>query len=480
MLGVAAPGLAQDVVVAFGDSITHGLGDGAVSCSGSSGGYPPRLRTSLANQGTDIEIRTFGICGELTSSGVTRIDSVLSGNADADVILIMEGTNDLSNNSISTQSMRFNLNEMVSKAQTAGLEPVLASPVPRAPEAGSNARTGFLTSLLIQDTADDDIVFANPYDSLINVSNLYDNFYSDPFHPNGFGYGLLADVFIEPTRTALQRIQVGPCQAGAETLCLSNGRFQVEVAWAAEGESGTGQAVPLSGDTGFYWFFNEENLELVVKVLDGRTINGHFWVFYGALSDVEYRITVTDTVTGERRFYDNPEGTQASNGDTEAFAEAAPDGARLRAVVSSEAAWQGGLVALPAQSKTVGVKQGQAQAGPKTDCESAPETLCLQQDRFSVSVAWEDFEGVTGSGTAVVLSQETGYFWFFDGDNVELVVKILDGRSFNDNYWVFYGSLSNVSYDITITDTTNDRVVVYSNPLEQFGSDSDVEAFPDP
>ena len=58
-------------------------------------------------------------------------------------------------------------------------------------------------------------------------------------------------------------------------------------------------AVPITADTGYFWFFDDANVELVVKVLDGRSVNGHFWVFFGALSDVGYSITVTDTATGE-------------------------------------------------------------------------------------------------------------------------------------------------------------------------------------
>jgi len=54
-------------------------------------------------------------------------------------------------------------------------------------------------------------------------------------------------------------------------------------------------------------------------VLDGRSINGHFWVFYGALSDVQYTITVTDTITGAVRTYTNPQDAFASRGDTAAF-----------------------------------------------------------------------------------------------------------------------------------------------------------------
>jgi hypothetical protein len=95
----------------------------------------------------------------------------------------------------------------------------------------------------------------------------------------------------------------------------------VRVAWQAlnQGTSGNGAAIPLTSDTGAFWFFDPSNLELTVKVLDGRSINGHFWVFYGALSNVQYTITVTDTQTGAMRIYTNPQNTMASVGDVAAF-----------------------------------------------------------------------------------------------------------------------------------------------------------------
>ncbi len=93
------------------------------------------------------------------------------------------------------------------------------------------------------------------------------------------------------------------------------------VAWEVpdQGASGDGVAVPLTGNTGYFWFFNDSNVELVVKVLDGDAINGHHWVFYGALSNVKYTITVTDTQTGAIRTYDNASGELASVADTTAF-----------------------------------------------------------------------------------------------------------------------------------------------------------------
>ena len=110
------------------------------------------------------------------------------------------------------------------------------------------------------------------------------------------------------------------CFPTATHLCLGHGRFQVDVDWMLPGGiAGKGQAVPLTDDTGSFWFFDNANLELVVKVLDGRPVNGHFWVYYGGLSDVEYRITVTDTKTGIREIYINPAGRLASGSDVTAF-----------------------------------------------------------------------------------------------------------------------------------------------------------------
>jgi ELWxxDGT repeat protein len=102
----------------------------------------------------------------------------------------------------------------------------------------------------------------------------------------------------------------GPaCQPSSSALCLSGGRFQVKAAWRDfAGRTGAGTAVPLSGDTGYFWFFAASNVETVLKVLDGTPLNGHFWVFYGALSNVEYTLTVTDSQTGLARRYFNPSG----------------------------------------------------------------------------------------------------------------------------------------------------------------------------
>ena len=117
-----------------------------------------------------------------------------------------------------------------------------------------------------------------------------------------------------------QRFTTATCALDPGQLCL-NGRFRVEVRFVdpRSNQAGAGHAVPLTSDTGAFWFFDASNTELMIKILDGRALNGHFWVFAGALSDVEYTITVTDTQTGKSKVYRNTPHQLASRADTTAF-----------------------------------------------------------------------------------------------------------------------------------------------------------------
>src|SRR5262245_5798565 len=96
----------------------------------------------------------------------------------------------------------------------------------------------------------------------------------------------------------------------ADALCLSEGRFDVRAKWTTrDGTSGTGHPLRLTGDTGYFWFFDPGNVEMIVKVLNGCPLNSRFWAFAGGLTDVEVAMIVTDTATGAVRSYSNPQGT---------------------------------------------------------------------------------------------------------------------------------------------------------------------------
>ena len=85
-----------------------------------------------------------------------------------------------------------------------------------------------------------------------------------------------------------------------------------------------GQAIPQSDVFGYFSMpgatNNPSNPEVFVKILDGRTINGEFWVFYGHLTDLIYDLTVTEVSTGFVKTYHKDAGARASgDADTSGF-----------------------------------------------------------------------------------------------------------------------------------------------------------------
>lgn len=112
------------------------------------------------------------------------------------------------------------------------------------------------------------------------------------------------------------------CVSDSHTLCLNNGRFAVTADFqqAPEGPSSPATAVPLTSDTGYFWFFDPANVETVAKVLNGCGLNGHYWFFASGLTNVGVQINVKDTFTGSMPTYSNSVGTPfAPIQDTAAF-----------------------------------------------------------------------------------------------------------------------------------------------------------------
>ncbi len=125
------------------------------------------------------------------------------------------------------------------------------------------------------------------------------------------------------TRGAAVADPATACVPSVTAMCLANGRFRVEVQWrrSAADPFSAGRAVPITSDTGYFWFFDSGNIELVVKVLNGCTIDAAYWVFAGGLTNVELDLKVTDVQTGQVRNYPNPPGTAfVPVQDTSAFA----------------------------------------------------------------------------------------------------------------------------------------------------------------
>jgi len=110
------------------------------------------------------------------------------------------------------------------------------------------------------------------------------------------------------------------CHVTDTTLCLGGNRYEVAVQWNTGAQKGDGHAEPFTDDSGRFWFFDEKNTEVVVKVADACTPFGKHWVFLSGLTNVEVVVSVTDTQTGRVRTYANPNGTAfVPVQDTQAF-----------------------------------------------------------------------------------------------------------------------------------------------------------------
>ena len=110
------------------------------------------------------------------------------------------------------------------------------------------------------------------------------------------------------------------CVPGGNALCLGDGRFKVTATWQTGAASGTGTAVPLSGDSGYFWFFDPANVEVTVKAINGCANNHRFWFYASGLTNVRVDLKVTDTRTGTTKSYSNPLGkTFVSVLDSAAF-----------------------------------------------------------------------------------------------------------------------------------------------------------------
>ena len=116
-----------------------------------------------------------------------------------------------------------------------------------------------------------------------------------------------------------------PCATTATTLCLFSQEFAVTATFRTpQGTTGQGQAVQLTGDTGYFWFFNRANVEFVIKVIDGCPVNGRFWIFAGGLTNVRVDIQVTDVFVGGSKHYVNRLNTPFAPIQDTAFPEGCP------------------------------------------------------------------------------------------------------------------------------------------------------------
>lgn len=117
------------------------------------------------------------------------------------------------------------------------------------------------------------------------------------------------------------------CVRDARTACLLNGRFKVTARWQTTTDSGPAQVMSFGGERAesdqsvFMWFFNGENFEIGIKMVNACTPPfNKFWAFVSGLTNQGFTITIEDTQTGATWTHSNTLGQlPLTRGDNAAF-----------------------------------------------------------------------------------------------------------------------------------------------------------------
>ncbi len=245
-----------------------------------------------------------------------------------------------------------------------------------------------------------------------------------------------------------------PCSPTAARLCLVGNRYAVELLAARAGDVPSNPGVAKSlGDRAGYFALpfatgNPDLPEVVVKMLPEGTFGASGPpIFYSSLTTLPYVLTVTDTATGQTESYTSKADAPFCGGFH--IAQAASDEAML------------------------------LQDAPKAGAAG----LSLLGGRFSVTLdAHRPGSAAILHGTAMASGDQFGFFSLpeVSGDPQfpEIVVKMIDVRAIDGEFWFFHTGLTSLEYTLTVTDSVPGVVRTYESPGAFCGA-ADTHAFSD-
>ena len=181
--GQKVPGVSpvgsNDVIVAFGDSLTYGTG------AAENESYPAALAELIGRK-----VVRAGVPGEVTAGALARLPAVIEEHRPA-LIIVCLGGNDMLRR-VDEASIKANLREIIRTIKAGGISVVLVG-VPKPALITSTAE--FYAEIAKE--------FDIPYEGKIVTDVLYQReLKSDTIHPNARGYRRMAEAIAELLRKA--------------------------------------------------------------------------------------------------------------------------------------------------------------------------------------------------------------------------------------------------------------------------------------
>ncbi len=239
--------------------------------------------------------------------------------------------------------------------------------------------------------------------------------------------------------TVASRLVTVTVDQATTNLFMLNRRFNVQVRYRNQFANPptegllTGRSLLSStlSDTAIFWFDSPLVVELMVRVSDARPFDNAFHVYLGGLSDVEFFITVKDTVTGKSVEYHKLPNSLVGQIDRKSF----PTGTSLTGAIDA------------------------MMTSPFRLAANADTSTLRMLNRYDVRIKYRNqfanpaSEGfLLGRSITKVDTTETAVFYFENPESVEWMVRFSDVRPFANRVDFFHGGLSDVEYTVLVKD----------------------------
>jgi acyl-CoA thioesterase-1 len=172
---------ARPRIVAFGDSLTIGLGLLEQEA------YPALLQRKIDDAGYNFEVVNAGVSGDTSAGGLRRLDWALEG--DVKVLIVAFGGND-GLRGLPVSQMKDNLSEIIDRARERGIVVILAG-MEAPPNFGQEYATQFRQAF--RDVALQKRVLFIPF-LLAKVAGKPELNQADGIHPNQQGTQIVAET----------------------------------------------------------------------------------------------------------------------------------------------------------------------------------------------------------------------------------------------------------------------------------------------
>ncbi len=252
-----------------------------------------------------------------------------------------------------------------------------------------------------------------------------------------------------------------------------------------------------SRESGLLYFFDRDNAEVLVKVLDACAVNGYRWVFVAPVTTLAFNLRVDEVGSDRYWMHQNPRGgqTATTESNTQAFSCDPPgsstgsqgDVGGTRGVDLVDAGFPAPssvTVAVKPDSLPAELPVSVAQpigAGGEADCE--PQPVATLEGGYTVNMCVEHVR----EGETVVEevrdygleSNQSAILYFFDRDNAEVLIKVLDGCKINGHRWVFVAPVTTLAYNLSIVPPDGSEPWTHKNALNRTAAAaSNITAFP--